>query len=338
MYKRQVHDIILLSDEAPLEESLAAVIPISSLGKVDKWANNILNCMEYSEKNIVEKLYVFIKFFTDMGILEKINNLYAPATLKLQGALGIHDKQLTEETLSLTLNEYVLPTISKYSDKIKSPESLYLLSTLGLLLNSLNALKSINAKSTHGKIDELTYIELSAAAFNGRHLKNTPRIPIFCILYNISTVISENLKTKSLFCGSNQYQHYWDLLVIVIAALETAATKDEARLRVYKELIDNWIASAKTKSDIEITPFLNINSEFTDVLHLSRGHSITLLWDTFRKNYPTTSNSWLAFEKLIELSKKFDRVRLLQFSESYSSIQKQRHQQTRSTNRVFCLR
>ncbi|QHS74848.1 AAA family ATPase midasin [Saccharomyces paradoxus] len=317
----QVHDIILLSDEAPLEESLAAVIPISSLGKVDKWANNILNCMEYSEKNIVEKLYVFIKFFTDMGILEKINNLYAPATLKLQGALGIHDKQLTEETLSLTLNEYVLPTISKYSDKIKSPESLYLLSTLGLLLNSLNALKSINAKSTHGKIDELTYIELSAAAFNGRHLKNTPRIPIFCILYNISTVISENFKTKSLFCGSNQYQHYWDLLVIVIAALETATTKDEARLRVYKELIDNWIASAKTKSDIEITPFLNINSEFTDVLHLSRGHSITLLWDTFRKNYPTTSNSWLAFEKLIELSKKFDRVRLLQFSESYSSIQ-----------------
>ncbi|AJV76513.1 Mdn1p [Saccharomyces cerevisiae YJM450] len=316
----QVHDILLLSDEEPIEESLAAVIPISHLGEVGKWANNVLNCTEYSEKKIAERLYVFITFLTDMGVLEKINNLYKPANLKFQKALGLHDKQLTEETVSLTLNEYVLPTVSKYSDKIKSPESLYLLSSLRLLLNSLNALKLINEKSTHGKIDELTYIELSAAAFNGRHLKNIPRIPIFCILYNILTVMSENLKTESLFCGSNQYQYYWDLLVIVIAALETAVTKDEARLRVYKELIDSWIASVKSKSDIEITPFLNINLEFTDVLQLSRGHSITLLWDTFRKNYPTTSNSWLAFEKLISLSEKFDKVRLLQFSESYNSI------------------
>ncbi|CAI7240616.1 BEM_collapsed_G0037460.mRNA.1.CDS.1 [Saccharomyces cerevisiae] len=111
----QVHDILLLSDEEPIEESLAAVIPISHLGEVGKWANNI-------------------------------NNLYKPANLKFQKALGLHDKQLTEETVSLTLNEYVLPTVSKYSDKIKSPESLYLLSSLRLLLNSLNALKLINEK------------------------------------------------------------------------------------------------------------------------------------------------------------------------------------------------
>lgn len=232
-----------------------------------------------------------------MGDLEKINNLYKPANRKFQKALGLHDKQLTEETVSLTLNEYVLPTVSKYSDKIKSPESLYLLSSLRLLLNSLNALKLINEKSTHGKIDELTYIELSAAAFNGRHLKNIPRIPIFCILYNILTVMSENLKTESLFCGSNQYQYYWDLLVIVIAALETAVTKDEARLRVYKELIDSWIASVKSKSDIEITPFLNINLEFTDVLQLSRGHSITLLWDTFRKKLSDNLQQLASFRK-----------------------------------------
>ncbi|CAI7396494.1 CPS_collapsed_G0038070.mRNA.1.CDS.1 [Saccharomyces cerevisiae] len=59
----QVHDILLLSDEEPIEESLAAVIPISHLGEVGKWANNVLNCTEYSEKKIVERLYVFITFF-----------------------------------------------------------------------------------------------------------------------------------------------------------------------------------------------------------------------------------------------------------------------------------
>ncbi|CAI4046054.1 AAA family ATPase midasin SKDI_12G1560 [Saccharomyces kudriavzevii IFO 1802] len=316
----QIHDVLLLSDDVPLEEALAAVIPVSRLGEVGQWSNNVLNCTEYSEKKIAEKLYTFITFLADMGILEKINNLYTPANLRLQEALGLQDKQLTEETISLTLNEYVLPTISKQSDKIKSPESLYLLSTLRLLLNSLSALKSVNVKSTHGKIDELTYIELSAAVFNGRHVKNTPRIPIFSILYNLSSVISENLKREGLFCGSNKFQRYWDLLVIIIAALETAASKDEARLRVYKELIDNWITSAKT-AGIEIAPFNDINLKFTDVLHLSRGHSITLLWDIFRKKYPTTSSSWLAFEKLVDLSKKFDAVRLLQFSESYNSIQ-----------------
>lgn len=158
-------------------------------------------------------------------------------------------------------------------------------------------MKSVNTKSTHGKIDELTYIELSAAVANGRHVKNTPRIPIFSILYNLLTVISENIKNEELFCGPSKYQRYWDLLVIITAALETATNKDEARLRVYKELIDNWIASAKA-AGIETAPFSNINAEFTDVLHLSRGHSITLLWETFRKKYPTTSEGWLAFEKL----------------------------------------
>ncbi|CAI4046401.1 hypothetical protein N7582_003803 [Saccharomyces uvarum] len=316
----QIHDIILLSDDEPLEESLAGVIPISRLGEIGKWTNNISNSTEYSEKKIAEKLYLFITFLADMDILQKTNNLYMPANVKLQEALAVQGKKLTEEALLLTLNEYVLPTISKYCDKIKSPESLYLLSTLRLLLNSLSKMKSVNTKSTHGKIDELTYIELSAAVANGRHVKNTPRIPIFSILYNLLTVISENIKNEELFCGPSKYQRYWDLLVIITAALETATNKDEARLRVYKELIDNWIASAKA-AGIETAPFSNINAEFTDVLHLSRGHSITLLWETFRKKYPTTSEGWLAFEKLINLSKKFDTVRLLQFSESYNSIQ-----------------
>ncbi|QID86702.1 AAA ATPase midasin [Saccharomyces pastorianus] len=316
----QIHDIISLSDDDTLVESLAGVIPISRLGEIGKWTNNISNNTEYSEQKIAEKLYVFITFLADMDILQKTNNLYIPANLKLKEALGVQAKQLTEEALLLTLNGYVLPTISKYCDEIRSPESLYLLSTLRLLLNSLSTMKSVNTKSTHGKIDELTYIELSAAVVNGRHVKNTPRIPIFSILYNLSNVISENIKNEELFCGPNKYQHYWDLLVIITAALETATNKDEARLRVYKELIDNWITSAKA-AGMETSPFSDINSEFTDVLHLSRGHSITLLWETFRKKYPTTSESWLAFEKLIILSKKFDTVRLLQFSESYNSIQ-----------------
>ncbi|EJS42740.1 mdn1p [Saccharomyces arboricola H-6] len=316
----QIHDILLLSDGVPLEESLAAVIPISRLGEVAKWTDNILNSVEYSEKKIAKQLHLFVTFLADMDILKNINSLYTPASLRLQEALGLQEKKLTEETVLLTLNEYVLPTVSKGLDIIKSPESLYLLSTLRLLLNSLSALKTINLKSTHGRIDELTYIELSAAVFNGRHVKNTPRIPIFSILYNLSTLISENIKTESLFFDSSKFQRYWDLLIIVIATLETAAKKDEARLRVYKELIDNWITCAKTVG-IETSTFNKINSGFTDVLHLSRGHSITLLWETFRKKYPTTSNCWLAFERLVDLSKKFDTVRLLQFSESYSSIQ-----------------
>lgn len=55
----QVHDILLLSDEEPIEESLAAVIPISHLGEVGKWANNVLNCTEYSEKRS-QKGFMFL--------------------------------------------------------------------------------------------------------------------------------------------------------------------------------------------------------------------------------------------------------------------------------------
>ena len=171
----------------------------------------------------------------------------------------------------MCIRDSILSTLSGHFKEVNSSESTYLFEVLSLLLKSIEELEFTQKKSTHGKISELSYLEQSAAIQNGRNIKNPPKIPIFGLLFNLKDFVLNALTTESLFSSEKIYKLYFKLYVIWFGAFETSAKRDEAKLRVYQELLEKWIGEAET--DIkDCSKITSIAKEFGKSLSLSLIH------------------------------------------------------------------
>lgn len=315
----QLHDIIALSGENPVLESLLGNIPINQLTEIAEWSENIAHNRCFSEHCFTEKLSSFFTFLMNANVVERMITLYVPTQEKLSYILGTGLRKITEQSLIPILNPYTQPVIFNKNGHCETSESLYLLSSLRILLKAISELEQTNLKSISGKISDLSYIELSAASQNGRNIKLPPRIPIFKILKKLTDLVLANVMSGELFIGYCTYKQFWQLLIIWMCAFESSCNKDEARLRVYKDLFEDWASYSEHKG-LNIEDFSITFSEFDNAVTLTRGKSIKILWESFRKEYPPTAECWVLWGELLTISKRFDGVVKLQFSESYQEI------------------
>ena len=314
----QLHDTINASQSSMGLENLVSLMPLNEIQITKEWSENVFSC-NFEEKDDIDNFTRFVDYLNEHSITYSMNELYQPVTENMAENLKKNKTSVSDQYISPILNNFIHSTMSKTTSNIYSNDLIYLFAALGMIKENFEDLEITSNKSLHSKINDLSYIESSAAISNGRNIKNPPRIPIFELLYAFNKAVIDIIESKDLFSVNNLYHNLWKFLIIWRSAYETSNHKNEARLRVYKELFTNWVNNNTTDA-LPIDKIIEINSKFDASLGLTRGHSITLIWESFRKTYPATEEIWKLWEEVIQLSQRFDEACMLQFSDSYESI------------------
>lgn len=316
----QIHDVIRKSGEDCTEDAVLSIIPMDRLHLVTQWTENVRRNRFFTEALMAGKISDYNNFLSKLNLGQRLSVFVKPAQERLAHLLELPFGNLRSQTLLPTFNVYELPTIVKSSSENVKSDSIYLIASLRTLSQCLSDLEHTNAKSIGGKLNELSYIEMSAAVENGRNIKHTPKIPIYSVLRNSVEFLLRSVSEGQLFNEPDFYLFTWKFLIIWAGAFSTSVKKDEARLGVYKDLfqqcIEQGVKQRETAEDL-----FNIFRDFNASLRLSRGHSINILWNFFRRTYPSSAKHWACWNELLEISEKFDKVAKLQFCESYEEVE-----------------
>lgn len=314
----QLHDVISLTDGEPAREMLLAIFPISLLKELEKWMKNVIHNRQFSEQRLAFEICELLKTFHESSVVQKVNNMYSIADRRVQQTLKLQFSDLSSQPLMPLLNTYLIPLVLSRHSEENFSEMIYLFSTVMLLHKAMNLLERTLERAANGKLSSLSYIELSAAVVSGRNVKNPPKIPIFQVLQDLTDQILQIVNQETLFERKNIFKTLWNLLVLWFGIFETGGRKDEARLRAYKELLEEWQLSAQEEG--LITSEFSFLFKFSDGVRLQRGTSIALIWEHFKQPYPSSAEGWSLWNTLFDISRKFDHVVKSQYVESYSSI------------------
>lgn len=300
-------------------DMLSTIIPLNELFNVKAWAQNVQNNHSFETYSYFKQVNNFLAFLEQNNILSKLNDIEKLAEENIYQILQQSPSDISSQALLPTLNVYALPVLKERLENIDSSESLFLFSCLGGLMRISEKLQKANQRSLNAKIDELNYLELSAAVFNGRQIRNPPRIQLFSLLVNIVNFVMEEITRENILLHQHTYKLYMKLIILIDSTMSCAQNKDEARLRVYEECLQKW-ADEATLAGLDVERFIEICSSLKNSLMLTSGQSIVPLWETFRKQYPSTLSSWTSWNELMAMCTKFDEVKHQQFGESYESI------------------
>ncbi|QLQ82398.1 hypothetical protein HG537_0H01600 [Torulaspora globosa] len=316
----EIHDVISKSANQCTEDAILSIIPMERLKEIKPWVENLRRNRFFSEAPMAEKISVYNEFLLSLDVNQRMLYLLKPVQERIAHLLQLPLENCCSQTLLPTVNVYELPTVIKSCKKNIESESIYLMASLKILLECIHHLEYTNTKSVGGKLNELSYIEMSAAVANGRNIKFPPQIPIYLVLKESAEFFLRSFSQGNLFDQSDFYLFTWRFLIIWIGAFSASYRKDEARLAVYKELFQKCI-EAGLKQTSAGNDLLDIFSIFNDSLRLSRGNSINILWSSFRKNYPSNAIYWTYWNDLLRISRKFDEIAKLQFSEAYEEVE-----------------
>ncbi|CAB4255465.1 similar to Saccharomyces cerevisiae YLR106C MDN1 Huge dynein-related AAA-type ATPase (midasin), forms extended pre-60S particle with the Rix1 complex (Rix1p-Ipi1p-Ipi3p) [Maudiozyma barnettii] len=315
-----VLDDIICSNQGKMNSDiLTSVIPLDKVDEIKRWSRNVQHNHSFSTSIDHEIVADYIYFLENKNVLSRINRIQLEEDSKIGNILNLPEVIITPQYINPILNVFTLPILKKILPNVDSSESIYLFTCFAMLLTLSRQLQTADARSKNSKIDELNYLELSAAIFNGRHVRNGPQIPLFALLVNIINFVTKFLTEGSLFENSHAYKQFTKLLLLVESTIQSAQNKDEARLRVYQELLEKWSEEASSEG-IEVEEFTSICSSVKESLSLTSGQSIVELWEAFRRVYPSTLVSWKLWDELCVLGTHFDKVKSEQFNESYESI------------------
>lgn len=316
----QIHDIMNKSANLCAEDAILSVIPMERLKEIKPWVENLQNNHFFSEAPMAEKISLYNQFLLTLNVNQRMLCLTKPVQERIGDLLQLPLENCCTQTLLPTVNVYELPTVTKSCKKNIESESIYLMASLKILLECVHNLEYTNSKSLGGKLNELSYIEMSAAVANGRNIKCPPQIPIYMVLKNSVEFFLRLTSQGNLFEQSDFYLFAWRFLIVWAGAFSASYRKDEARLAVYKELFQKCI-EAGVKQVSTGNDLLAIFSDFNDSLRLSRGNSINILWSFFRKTYPSDAIYWTYWNDLLRISRNFDEIAKLQFSEAYEEVE-----------------
>lgn len=315
----KVHDVLLYSTTDAPVETLSGLLSFSKLNDIEGWNSNINGINYYYSGSKVSSIIEFLQFLRISNILEKLNEISLTSEKNINHIISNENNTVSHQPIMLLLNEFLVPELIKVAPLVVSAEIIYLFSILEKLRLLQSNLSTIEKRSKICKVSDLSYIEKSAAVVNGRQLKEKIRIPVFTLLSNLLDFIKHNITSNPLFSVHNFYKSFWSLIIILESIFDCASKKDEARLRIYKEVLGNWLVTAPCEQ--EASNFEAITNAFDNSINSQRGYSMTILWEKFRIAYPQTAEGWQLWNNIQDLCARFDKVRVQQFKESTQLIE-----------------
>lgn len=312
-----IHDFALRGDIAPY---LISTIPQSATSLIPLWSMNVQNSKLYSEVELCLEMDLVVNFLRETGKLSEINAVYQPLENTAPGIVLNVSDFCNHQSLIPTLNSYIQSTIAKSAPLSLTSESVFFFALSWYLLDAKHRIEFAEKKAINGKVNELSYLELSAAASLGKNIKNPPKIKIFKLLRDILKLSLSSISNVPLFSERNIYKAFFELYGLWHGTFSVAQEKDEAKLRVYQELFMEWLNSFTSDLPFALD-FKNLLAEVSQPNSLTTGASMSLIWEEYRKTYPITAETWDLLLQLESLSRDFDFMTSRQFSDSYPVIQ-----------------
>jgi hypothetical protein len=108
-----------------------------------------------------------------------------------------------------------------------------------------------------------------------------------------------------------------ELLFIIsdIILLTDSKATDESKLHIYRELLDSWLTTGEHSVELA-----SVVESFGLELKLTTGQSMTLIWERYRTHYPSTHEAWQRFNRVVDISKRFDVVSINLFPDALDSV------------------
>ncbi|SCV04461.1 LAMI_0H16314g1_1 [Lachancea mirantina] len=313
----QVHDILIISQMRACEK-IAGVLSLSAIASVNDWLENVSACKLYDEATAIEQISGFVQSANNSDLTPKLSQLLS--TSQAKAALTVDLKGLwSHQAIMPLLNFYNLPLLQVEYPFISTAEPVYLFETVCFLRYSFTSLQQTESRALHSQPDKLTYLESSAARHLGRQLKGNFKFPVFDILVKLRTFIEQRMSENRLFVDESFFCSLFKLCAIWINVEKSAIRRNDAKLRAHRDLIQEW-KNSSSLDNRSSDDFMGIIELFGRLTEFTRGRSMTLIWEEFRGTYPTSEKSWRKFEKLLDITSKFDQVSVMLYSDSYELI------------------
>jgi len=320
-------DIISNSVESmELVNTVLSTLNYSNARDVAKWETLVSHSSEYSAdfKILTNHISERIQFLYENGVIEKLEALLASQDKKVDSILETQSNFHQYQSLHLLINNAIRANLTSISPAIGSSEVTLFFEVMSGIIESEKVLKLLEIRATDGKINDLNYMEKSAAFYLGRNIKTPPRLRIYELIKNSKNFIHNCFVTsiEPIFSDPIIYKALYELQSIWKGMFETAAEQNESKLRVFQDLISKWIETYEENEIISqhVSVLAQDIKNFGENLVLTSGFSMNAIWESFRNEYPNSRVSWKNAKLLFDLSVEFDEIAQAQFSDSYDSV------------------
>ncbi|GMM27764.1 AAA family ATPase midasin [Martiniozyma asiatica (nom. inval.)] len=296
---------------------------IKLVGVISQLTNCTSSFTELPNTSLLVDINRNLQFFKSNGILDKIFEIYKVAESKSPLLKSLNILNCDGQPIAPIINTPFLSLIEQELTEVNSSESNFLIYVSSMVADMEYYFESLHAKVKTLQVTSMNIIEQSAAIYSGREIRKMPKLNIYKLILDIFNFLKSTLVrslTVKFFENIGYYKALFDLQVIWQNIVTAATDFNETAIRVYHEQLLEWVE----KADVYPQPLvaaLNADIDvFSKQLKLSRGSSMTIIWNACRSKYPQSSVAWENYEALIDLSKKFDEVALKQFPENTSNV------------------
>ena len=311
-----LHDMSLLGEVSPY---LMSTINMNAIYLLNDWNRNVRNSQLFDEVDFCDAVTLMTNFITESGVFSEVEAIYSPLNRIVQNTLSNGKEFCYSQSLIPTLNSYIAATVKQNSPLSLTSESVYFFSLIWYVLEAKGKLDFAQKKAVNGKINELSYLELSTAVAFGRNVKNVPHIEVYKLLKSLIEFALHSIKNIPLFSVEKMYNSLFQLYILWIGAYSCSKDRDETKLRVYQELFTKWASMS-----CSILPDINQVQELLDEIAqpavLKTGNSMDMIWEEVRRAYPLTAETWDILKQFESLSGDFDQMVKKQFFDSYPLI------------------
>ncbi|KAH3671433.1 hypothetical protein WICMUC_004613 [Wickerhamomyces mucosus] len=304
--------------DSALPTLLATVTPFITQNHALGLSSTILVSSEF-DNSLREKFNdftSFIKRFSELDVSKRLLDLYTSPGMKIDNLLSNKINFDVYQTLNPIWNIYIKSALEGSSRQSPS-ELIYFFELVGETFRAITKLSEIETRAIHGKISDLSYIEQGAAVFNGRSIRNSPRLNVFSLLKQVLDFILHSVKNfeiSEIISSTSVFESLYGLVTLWISLFDSTRIKDEAKTRVFQKMIRKW--SKENTNKIAVEKLNEILNRFDEDLKLNRGQMMSPIWEKFRGNYPQSSETWGDREELIDIMKKLDSISFKQYSDS----------------------
>lgn len=315
---------IAKSDNVFASSTFLEFIPISLIQLILEISTSISTSAEFETSFFVKAVQLKVQALENTELTDHISNFYKKICTS-SPLLSSQRNAHINLPLSLLTNSSILPIIQEYTPYAKSSEASYLFAVFTLLSDAFGFMNDLQDKAKSVSASVLNPLQQLAALALGREIKKAPKINFYNWVVEVLSFVNDqfllSVKSHHIFELEGGYEALFKLLVLWNNFVTASTTMNHTAIRVYQDQLLNWFEEESIKFDPALVGTLNkfINS-FNNEIKLSRGSSMSLIWNSCRGSYPQTAIGWKNYKRLMELSFEFDEVAYEQFPENTSNI------------------
>ncbi|ODV93781.1 hypothetical protein PACTADRAFT_71717 [Pachysolen tannophilus NRRL Y-2460] len=324
-------DVFEMSNAATrnqLVNIVTSTLPFSALRSIDRFSEVVTLSTEFFSflKTFVSGVRERYMFMEKLDLLKNLYGLYESPSKRAAMLVGCEIDYSDYQTPNILINRQLLLSLIEKGSNLNSSEHIYLFELAFGIFEASLLISKLDERASNSKVNELNYLERSAAFSCGRNIKRPARLNVYSLLKALSSYISDTFSTISssdlIFESESLYSSLFELQMLWRRFYENSKFQDESKLRVYQELISNWIEINKSNQffGIYLKNFLNAVNDFSQKLALKTGTSIGRIWEHFRSAYPSSEQAWINRESIDRLADEFDEVAYEQFSDSAKMV------------------